>query len=181
LKQSREKKLPWRIEAVHEAVAAWRDEADGVAQAIDALTQHGRLGGRCLRERLDEQLKAVRKLAKKAHASPDAATAHRLRIAVKKLRYVAELAEPAFPEPLAALLDKLSALQETLGNLHDSDVHLPLVEKFLVRADGVAQPGALALLRSEMARREQLAAQLGEALGQLQESRVLEELRDQVC
>ncbi|HWE29640.1 MAG TPA: CHAD domain-containing protein, partial [Polyangia bacterium] len=46
LKQSREKKLPWRIEAVHEAVAAWRDEADGVAQAIDALTQHGRLGGR---------------------------------------------------------------------------------------------------------------------------------------
>lgn len=181
LKQTREKKLPWRIEAVHEAVAAWRDEVAAVTQAIDGLTQHGRLGGRCLRERLDERLQAVRKLAKKTHESPDAATAHRLRIAVKKLRYVAELAEPAFPEPLAALLDKLAALQETLGALHDTDVHLPLVEKFVVRADGVGQPGALALLRAEMARREQLAAQLGEALGQLRESHVLEDLRDRIC
>lgn len=181
LKQTREKKLPWRIEAVHEAIAAWRDEVVAVGQAIERLAQHGRLGGRCVRERLDERLQTVRKLAKKAHESPDPATAHRLRIAVKKLRYVAELAAPAFPEPLAALLDKLSALQETLGDLHDCDVHLPLVEKFLVRADGVGQPGALALLRAEMARREQLAGQLVEALGTLAESQVLEELRDRVC
>jgi CHAD domain-containing protein len=181
LKQTREKKLPWRIEAAHEAIAAWRDEVQSVTQSIEGVTQHGRLGGRCVRLRLDDRLQTVRKLAKKAHQSPDAATAHRLRIAVKKLRYVAELALPAFPDALDALLDKLMPLQETLGDLHDTDVHLPLVEKFLVRADGVGQPGALALLRAEMARREQLGGQLTAALGQLRESHTLEELRDRVC
>jgi CHAD domain-containing protein len=113
--------------------------------------------------------------------SNDARTAHKLRIAAKKLRYVAELAQPAFPEQMTALLDKLSPLQETLGELHDADVHLPLVEKYLVRADGTTQPGALSLLRSEMARREQLAGKLAIELQGLDEADFLEELRDAIC
>ncbi len=72
-------------------------------------------------------------------------------------------------------------MQETLGALHDADVHIPIVEKFLVRADALAQPGALVLLRSEMAHREQQAAALGDALAKLREDRILESLRDALC
>jgi CHAD domain-containing protein len=134
-----------------------------------------------VRKRLGARLRDVRKKIKATLAANDARTAHKLRIGVKKLRYVAELCQPAFPDQMAGLLDRLAPLQETLGELHDADVHLPLVEKFLVRADGVAQPGALALLRGEMARRDRLAAQLSVELQALDEAEALEELRDTIC
>jgi CHAD domain-containing protein len=134
-----------------------------------------------VRARLSDGLGEARKRLRATIVSNDARTAHRLRIALKKLRYVAELCQPAFPDQMSSLLDKLEPLQETLGQLHDADVHLPLVEKYLVRADGAAQPGALALLRSEMARREQLASQLAIALQTLDEADSLEDLRDAVC
>ncbi len=113
--------------------------------------------------------------------SVDARAAHKLRIAAKKLRYLAELCQPAFPGEMDAAIDRIAPLQETLGELHDCDVHVPLVEKFLVRADAAAQPGALALLRNEMAKRELLANQLTEALVKLRDDGMLEQLRDALC
>ena len=106
----------------------------------------------------------------------------RLRIGVKKLRYLAELAQPAFPDEIGALLDRLEPLQETLGELHDCR---------RARADRREVPGARRCagpagrarrcLRSEMAHREQQAAALADALGKLREDRVLESLRDAIC
>jgi CHAD domain-containing protein len=181
LRQARERKLTPRIDALHDALARWQRDVALVESAAASLTLKGRLGGRRVRARLSKQLRGVHKQIKATLQSSDARTAHQLRIAAKKLRYVAELCQPAFTAPMAALLDRLAPLQESLGQLHDADVHLPLVEKFLVRADGTAQPGALSLLRAEMARREQLAAQLSVELQALDEADTLEDLRDAVC
>jgi CHAD domain-containing protein len=181
LRQARERKLGPKLEALHDAMPRWQGEVVAVEEAMNALVQKGRLGGRRVRERLGKRLRGVRKRLRETLQSNDAGTAHQLRIAAKKLRYVAELAQPAFVEQMTALLDKLAPLQETLGDLHDADVHLPLVEKYLVRADAAAQPGALSLLRAEMAKREQLAGKLAIELQGLDEADFLEELRDAVC
>lgn len=47
---------------------------------------------------------------------------HETRIAIKRLRYVVELLEPAFPGPHADLLARLKNLQELLGHHHDCAV-----------------------------------------------------------
>jgi CHAD domain-containing protein len=180
-RQARERKLGPKLELLREALLRWTGEAAAVEEATAALMHKGRLGGTRVRERLGERLRGVRKRMRATIVSPDARTAHKLRIGAKKLRYVAELAEPAFTAQMKTLLDKLAPLQETLGDLHDADVHLPLIEKWLVRADGVAQPGALALLRGEMAKREQLAGKLALELQSLDEADFLEELHDAIC
>jgi CHAD domain-containing protein len=178
----RQAKLPKRVERLQAALAAWHEEGvAAVEAALAALDVRGRLGGHRARQRIAHRLKDVKHRIAAACKSMDARSAHRLRIGAKKLRYVAELTQPAFPQEIGALIDRLQPLQETLGELHDADVHIPIVEKFLVRADALAQPGALVLLRSEMAHREEQAAALADALAKLREDRVLESLRDALC
>jgi len=52
---------------------------------------------------------------------PTSAELHRLRIAAKRLRYTAELFEPAFPD-LDETIALATELQDVLGALHDDDV-----------------------------------------------------------
>jgi len=178
----REAKLPKRLERLKAALGTWtEDGVPTVDAALAALALRGRLGGKRVRGRLSSRLKDAKQRTKATMQSMDARTAHKLRIGAKKLRYAAELAQPAFPAEIGALIDRLQPLQETLGELHDADVHIPIVEKFLVRADALQQPGALVLLRSEMAHREEQAAALGDALTRLRADRVLESLRDALC
>ncbi|MDB4967676.1 MAG: Adenylate cyclase [Myxococcales bacterium] len=179
----RELRLPRRVERLEAAVATWTAEGWAAVEAGTAgLKLDGRLGGHRVRRRLARQLKDVkRRMVAVAKKAGDVRAAHKLRIEAKKLRYAAELAQPAFPADMDALLDRVQPLQELLGNLHDADVHIPLVEKFLVRAEGEAQPGALALLRTEMARREELGTAVGDSIGAFREERVLEQLRDVLC
>jgi CHAD domain-containing protein len=182
LRAEREAKLPRRIERLQAALEAWKsDGAPAVEIALGELELGGRLGGKRVRGRIARRLKSVRRRMKAALQSTDPQTAHRLRIGAKKLRYLAELCQPAFPSEMDVTIDRVTPLQQTLGDLHDADVHVPLVEKFLVRADGNTQPGALALLRSEMARRDQLAADLSDALARFRDDGVLEQLRDALC
>jgi len=178
----REAKLPKRLERLQAALGTWtEDGAPTVDAALAALSVCGRLAGHRVRGRLSQRLKDVKERVKATMQSMDARSAHKLRIGAKKLRYAAELSQPAFPTEIGALIDRLQPLQETLGELHDADVHIPIVEKFLVRADALQQPGALVLLRSEMAHREEQAAALGDALVKLRTDRVLESLRDALC
>jgi CHAD domain-containing protein len=182
LRAEREAKLPRRIERLQAALGEW--SSDGVATveaALTALDIGGRLGGRRIRGRVNRRLKSVKQRVAAVLKSSDPRSAHRLRIGAKKLRYLAELCQPAFPAEMDAAIDRVSPLQETLGELHDADVHVPLIEKFLVRADAAAQPGALSLLRNEMAKRELLASQLCDALAQLRDEKTLEQLRDALC
>lgn len=182
LADERQAKLQRRIDKLHAALGAWTtDGVPTVEAALASLSLGGRLGGHRIRRRLSRRLKQTRRRVAAACKSMDPRTAHKLRIGAKKLRYAAELTQPAFPGEIGALVDRLEPLQETLGQLHDADVHIPLVEKFLVRADALQQPGALVLLRSEMAHREEQAAALADALAKLREDRVLESLRDALC
>ena len=59
---------------------------------------------------------------------PEAVEAtHALRIALKRLRYTLELFAGVFGDAGARQIDRVKALQETLGNLHDLDVRLDLI------------------------------------------------------
>jgi CHAD domain-containing protein len=182
LRDERHGKLQRRVDKLRTALGTWQsDGVPTIEAALGAFAAGGRLGGRRVRDRIARQLKGAKKRVVAAAKSDDPRTAHKLRIAAKKLRYTAELAQPAFAKEMDALIDRLQPLQETLGQLHDADVHVAVVEKFLVRADAATQAGALTLLRDEMTRREQQAAGLADALGALRQERFLEELRDALC
>jgi CHAD domain-containing protein len=103
------------------ALRTWRKAAKAIARANSK--RRGRLGGHRNRERLDRRKADVRRKMRRVVARPDdAAVAHELRIAVKKLRYDAELLEDALGT--TALLASLRPLQDALGDLHDVDVRL---------------------------------------------------------
>jgi hypothetical protein len=52
---------------------------------------------------------------------------HDLRIAAKRLRYTLELFRPQFGKSGGRQIDRVKALQEVLGTLHDHDVRIELV------------------------------------------------------
>ena len=58
---------------------------------------------------------------------------HDMRIAAKRLRYVLELSEPVLGPPAAKGAKQAKKLQDLLGEIHDCDEHLPLVERRLAR------------------------------------------------
>lgn len=79
----------------------------------------------------------------------DATALHRLRIATKKLRYGLDFTTPLLPEPATQnYRDTLSKLQDTLGELHDLDVALHLLET-------LTPPEALASYKTVAERRRQ--------------------------
>lgn len=79
-----------------------------------------------VRVRLDELFT----LAAAARDPAEVRAAHDLRIAVKRLRYVLEIAaEPCFGPYAAVAVKRCRELQDLLGELHDCDVALPRVRK----------------------------------------------------
>jgi CHAD domain-containing protein len=144
------------------------EEAPGWSRHIPQLELSGRLGGKRMAKRLRRRLRAAQKRAE-ALGGPSSTTvrarpAHRLRIAVKKLRYTSELLAGALPETAEPLLASLTALQETLGDLHDRDTRIELVERALDREGGHARPALLHLLDATVDERERLAMQLRASL-----------------
>ena len=61
-------------------------------------------------------------------------TPHKLRIALKRFRYVTEIAEEVSPQVRVASQPTLRALQRRLGQLHDADVLLARLDCFAARA-----------------------------------------------
>ena len=57
---------------------------------------------------------------------------HNLRIAAKRLRYTLELFRPVFREAGEANIERVKAIQEELGNIHDADVRIVLIQEELV-------------------------------------------------
>jgi CHAD domain-containing protein len=107
---------------LRQALALWSRRSE--PQLIRALTHvrtGGTLGGPRTRKRLRKRLRQLEQAVDQRDPL-EAAAAHRIRIAAKKLRYEAELLRDAFD--LDDALDALSDLQTTLGELHDSDVRL---------------------------------------------------------
>ncbi|MGI8551542.1 MAG: CHAD domain-containing protein [Dehalococcoidia bacterium] len=72
-------------------------------------------------------------------ASP--AQLHRLRIEIKRLRYTLEAFEAILGDGTERLIRSLKTVQELLGNLHDTEVAITLVEEFQTEcATGSAEP-----------------------------------------
>jgi CHAD domain-containing protein len=62
----------------------------------------------------------------------DIETVHRLRIAAKRLRYTIEFFREPLGSDVGGLIDRVVALQDHLGYLHDADVAAALARTFLV-------------------------------------------------
>lgn len=58
---------------------------------------------------------------------------HDMRIAAKRLRYLFEIGEPVFGEPATRGMKTMEKLQDTLGEIHDCDELLPLLEHHAAR------------------------------------------------
>lgn len=157
----RRAELPDVERELHQALDRWIDTvAPRLEKTFASVTGDGVLGGRRMRRTLDRRLRRLKRQLSDVLDSPDARAAHRLRITVKKLRYDTELLEAALPTAAPAVLTALVPLQETLGELHDRDVRLPIIERFLRRAEPAEQPGAVRLLNDELGHRDRLAAEL---------------------
>ena len=68
---------------------------------------------------------------------------HDLRIACKRLRYLLEIFAISFDDDLTPYIDEVRSLQDLLGDIHDCDVQIPMLEDHLAwlsaREGGAAQ------------------------------------------
>lgn len=81
---------------------------------------------------LGEQLKKAKKRARRLE-SLDYAELHRLRIALKRLRYAMEFFEPLWPKVLGESLEALSGLQDRLGRFNDGATAWKLLDALAVQ------------------------------------------------
>jgi CHAD domain-containing protein len=89
-------------------------------------------------------------------SASDVVAVHRARIETKRLRYLLEPLRGARP-----VVDRLKALQDLLGELHDAHVLENVLRGVLEdRVAPRARPGVVALLRLVRERRDALAAEL---------------------
>ena len=82
--------------------------------------------------RLDESLSAILaiRLDELSSFEPsDPQALHDLRIAAKRVRYLLEAAEPVFGEPAVRGVKTMKHLQDLLGDIHDCDELLPLIDR----------------------------------------------------
>ena len=117
---------------LRKALAVWtRSSEPRLLRELRHVRSHGTLGGNRSRRRLLRRLRAVEAELRGADAlSQD--SAHRIRVAAKKLRYEAELLRDAFD--LEELLHATAALQTALGDLHDVDLRLREVRRHRLAA-----------------------------------------------
>lgn len=116
--------LPEQVAAARSAVKGWRKT--GLPALRQAMQAHhdDRSLARVARKQLDRHRRRVRKAEKALAKKPEAETFHRLRIALKKLRYEVEVWQVVAPKETESLLEHMARLQSLLGDLHDVDVHL---------------------------------------------------------
>jgi CHAD domain-containing protein len=137
----------------------------------------GRYGGPRVRRQLRRRLREVKRLIEDYAAAPDAPTAHELRKEVKKLRYEAELFRPAMRRRMEALLEALVPLQELLGELHDADVRLGLLEGFAAKGTAAERTAARALQERVREERAERAARTARELQRWHTERLTRGLR----
>jgi CHAD domain-containing protein len=148
---------PSSVDAARAALQRWAKRGTRALSGLEGLRPRGRLGGHRLRKRLVHQLEALEEWVGAALADPGPAPMHQLRVAVKRFRYALEFIEPAMPSETGEIRTELVPLQTTLGELHDLDIQIGLVDQHASRA---FLPAAADLLRRLQAERERSAAAL---------------------
>ncbi len=87
---------------------------------------------------------------------------HDLRIACKRLRYLLEIFGIAFDADLEPFLEEVRGLQDLLGDIHDCDVQIPMLEQHLEWL-GEREAGAARRLVGETAARRRRRRTTGPA------------------
>ena len=85
-----------------------------------------------IRTTLSVRLEEVDAFADDALDPAEVTALHDLRIAIKRVRYVLEVAEPVLPGAGRSLKGAKEA-QELLGEIHDCDELLPVIERHIAR------------------------------------------------
>lgn len=178
LRASVESQLGTKEKRLRRALKQWDART---VPALLAEAKHlegpGRYGGQRVRRQLRRRLREVKRLMEDYAAAPDALTAHELRKVVKKLRYEAEIFRPALRRKMEALLEALVPLQELLGELHDSDVRLGLLEGFAVEGTAAERSAARALQEHVREERAERAARTARELQHWHAERLVRGLR----
>lgn len=86
---------------------------------------------RILRVRIDEVWSYEPYIQDPAHVRE----LHDMRIACKRLRYLLEIFEVAFPGDLTWAIEQVRELQDLLGDIHDRDVQVPMLAQHLLWLD----------------------------------------------
>ncbi|HXQ96461.1 MAG TPA: CHAD domain-containing protein, partial [Candidatus Acidoferrales bacterium] len=95
----------------------------------------------------------------------DLTTLHQLRIAGKRLRYAIEFVrEPMGPDAVT-LVERVTALQDQLGMLHDADVAAGLARAFLVEHAATLPPASASAIGGYLAAKERDMTRLRRAIG----------------
>jgi hypothetical protein len=85
---------------------------------------------------------------------------HNMRIAAKRLRYTMEIFAPCFGEKaFSKIYNNVKSIQEQIGNIHDADVRVPLLQAFVEKhADDFPEirVGLESLIRDELQNRERI-------------------------
>lgn len=166
--------LPSHVAGVRKAIARWKKRGPRALRGLASLRPPGKLGGHRIRKRLVRELEALEERVIDAHQRPTPRPMHMLRIAVKRFRYALELLQPAMPDEVEEIASALIGLQTGLGNLHDTDVRIDLIDLHT----GGSTPAADSLLRRLRSERERQAQTVLRALESWEEEAVA--LRTQV-
>lgn len=134
---------------------SWRTHANGNERA--AWDQHAQKFARHELERRAERTRSYGRVL----GDMDAAALHRLRIKIKKLRYVMDTVSPLFKHTkVKEMLESLSNLQDTLGAMHDVAVAVQKIDAALPKLKRIdtgqlrGQIAAWQALRSKILKRK---------------------------
>ena len=127
--------------ALDEALPCLREDFDHLLQERPAKRARvwempvGKLG----RREVSRRAKAAFALEEKAVAPEAVAELHRMRIAIKRLKYALEVFLPALGKRAAAAYQSISDLQELMGLVHDTDVLMGVLRE---HSGGLLAPDA---------------------------------------
>ncbi len=88
---------------------------------------------------------------------------HDMRIACKRLRYLLEIFGIAFGADLKPFTDEIAGLQDLIGDIHDCDVQITMLEEHLAWLAGREAGGARRLVSEASARRRRRSGPQSEA------------------
>jgi CHAD domain-containing protein len=95
----------------------------------------------------------------------DVETLHDLRIAAKWLRYTLEFVRETLGPDADPLIERVTALQDHLGWMHDADVSAAMARRFLTERSGTVSPGEAAAIGRYLLSREREVARLQRTVG----------------
>jgi CHAD domain-containing protein len=153
-------------DAARAGLRRWQKRGPRALEGLQRLHPKGRLGGHRVRNRLVRQLERLEAWASGALADGGPGPMHQLRIAVRRFRYALEFLEPAMPAETAEIRSEFIPLQTALGDLHDLDVQIALIDAHAAQRQ---LPAGTDLQRHLRAERERLAATLRASLTRWEE------------